>query len=205
MEGPEGMNRFDGVIFDMDGTLVHSPLDFAAMRRELGIADARQGILEALDARPPADREDGHKRLLEMELAAAAAAEIDPHATGALDAVRSAGLKTALLTRNAAPVMEQILGQFPQLQFDLAWSRENGPIKPEPDGVLRACGVLGIAPRRTACVGDFYLDMVAARAAGAWGILLAPGASEAARRQAHQVIETLAELPAALGIATPMA
>ena len=44
------MADFDGVIFDMDGTLVVSPLDFVAIRAELGIAPGN-GILEEIQAK----------------------------------------------------------------------------------------------------------------------------------------------------------
>ena len=49
--------------------------------------------------------------------------------------------------------------------------------KPEPDGVLRACDLLDVPPRRAAYVGDSPLDLEAARRSGvlavgaAWGHL----------------------------------
>ena len=50
-------------------------------------------------------------------------------------------------------------------------------VKPAPDGVLAACGALGVAPARAAYVGDSPSDLRAARASGArafaagWGHL----------------------------------
>ena len=98
--------RYDGVIFDMDGTLVEPLLDFAAIRTELGVPHD-QGILEALDARPGPERRADHARLLDRELAAAQRAHLLPGAAETLAAIRAAGLKTALLTRNARAAMEQ--------------------------------------------------------------------------------------------------
>ncbi len=194
------MRAYDGVIFDMDGTLVHSPLDFAMIRRELGVR-GEDGILEHIDTLDAARRPWAHGRLLQMEMEAARQATLAPHAGEALAAVRTAGLKTALLTRNNPEVVQLILQKFPVLRFDIAWSRDDGPIKPEPDGILKACRLLGIEPARTACVGDFRLDVLAANAAGAVSILLVPEEPPDYARDAHHTLRSLAELPALLGIA----
>ena len=192
------MRRFDGVIFDMDGTLIEPLLDFQEVRAELGIPPA-EGILEALDAMDADRAEPLRRRLADRELAAARKAPLHPGAAEILDEIRRAGLKVALLTRNAAEAMEIVLERF-GLRFDLAWSRENGPIKPEPDGILRACRQLGIAPAATACVGDFRHDMEAANAAGAVAVLLARGPMPDFAALARHVITELDQLPWLLGI-----
>ena len=138
--------------------------------------------------------------LLEMEMSAAARATMMPGAVETVEAVRRAGLRTALLTRNARQVVAAIMERFGGLRFDLTWSREDGPIKPDPDGILRACRRLGIAPERTACVGDFFYDIAAANAAGTTSILFAPGPAPEFAKDADFVISALADLPGVLGI-----
>ena len=192
------MRRFGAVVFDMDGTLIEPLLDFSVIRAELGIA-AGDGILEAIAAMPPAAGARAHERLLAHELSAARKARLMPDAPATITAIRSAGLKTALLTRNARAALAIVLAKF-DLSFDLAWSREVGRIKPEPDGVLRACARLGVGPDRTACIGDFCYDIVAANAAGAVSILLAPDSLPSFADKADHVITCLAELPPLLGI-----
>ena len=200
-EGPESsvlQRRFDAVIFDMDGTIIESLIDFAAIRAELGVPPT-QGILEAIDAMPPQRRDEAHRKLLQHELEAARRADLIPHAAGTLETIRRAGLKTALLTRNAREAMEMVLRRF-NLHFDLAWSREDGPIKPEPVGVLRACRALGVRPKRAACVGDFHYDIIAANAAGAASVLLILSDRPAYADEADYVITNLLQLPAVLEI-----
>ena len=200
--------RFDAVIFDMDGTLIEQMLDFAAIRSELGISP-RDGILEAIEQMPEVLAASARRKLLARELAAAGKARLMPGAKRVLDGIARAGIKTALLTRNARQSMELVMEKF-GLAFDLAWSREDGPIKPEPDGIIRACNRLGVAPERTCCVGDFSCDVVAANAAGAASVLLAPeGRSTAGSRPGRQcdfageadyVIHHLKELADILGL-----
>ena len=189
---------FELVIFDMDGTLIAQMLDFAVIREHLAIP-AEHGILEAIAAMAPARRRAADEWLIETERQTAQNARLMPGALETLAEIRDANIKTALLTRNTRESMQTVIGKF-DLQFDLAWSREDGPIKPEPDSVLKACAQLGAAPEQTACVGDFEYDIQAANAAGALSILIAPHQKPPFADTADQVITKLAQLPALLGI-----
>ena len=186
------MANYDAVIFDMDGTLVESPLDFQAIRAELDIGPG-QGILEAIEAMGPDRKRRAERQLLAHELACAHRARPVPGAVETVEAVRREGLKTAMLTRNARRPMEIVLAKL-GLRFDLAWSRECGAVKPEPEAVLAACRELNVQPRRTVSVGDFRYDIEAANAAGAVSVLLARNHRPAFADQADYVIQELTEL-----------
>jgi len=190
-------SKFDAIIFDMDGTIIEQMLDFRAIRQELGIP-GQDGILEAIGQMPADQAARAEQMLLNRELTAASNANLMSGASELLKDISDAGLKTALLTRNAREAMEIVLDKF-ALAFDLAWARDNGPIKPEPDGILRACLELGVTSERTCCVGDFHYDIIAANAAGATSVLLAPDRPSYAD-QADHVIGKLDQLPAILGL-----
>jgi len=189
---------FQLVIFDMDGTLIAQMLNFQDIRKQLGIA-ADEGILEAIENMSPPRRTETEAWLVQTELQAAQKARLMPGAIEALAVIRDANIKVALLTRNTRESMQMVIEKF-GLQFDLAWSRENGPIKPEPDGVLAACDTLDVAPEQTACVGDFHYDLLAAKTAGAVSILFAPDEIPPFADTADHVISKLAQLSALLGI-----
>ncbi len=191
---------FQLVIFDMDGTLIEQMLDFGAIREHLAIRPD-EGILEAIAAMAPRQRKDAEEWLVQTERRTAENARLMPGAIETLAAIRAANIKTALLTRNTRASMQTVMGKF-GLQFDLAWSREDGPIKPEPDSVLKACALLGADPKQTACVGDFEYDIVAANAAGAVSILITPDRRPKPQfaDTADHVITDLNQLPALLGI-----
>jgi len=180
----------------MDGTLIEQRIDFAAIGAALDI-DEQTGLIEAIAAMAGPDRAQAEAHLLACELAAAETAELVPGADDVLRRIREAGLKTALLTRNAPQAMAVVLERF-GLHFDLAWARDQGPIKPEPDGVLRACASLGVRPKDTLCVGDFRYDVVAANAAGAVSVWLAHGRRDETAAEADVVIDRLSDLLAVL-------
>lgn len=196
--GDMSEGQYRCVIFDMDGTLTEPHLDFAAIRAEMGITgDA--GILEALEAMPPAQRDEAMTRLLVHELRAAREAGAADGAVEVVRRARQAGLKLALLTRNTREAMRIVLGRF-ALEFDLTMSREDGPIKPSPVSILQTIESFGVEPAQTACVGDWVFDIQAANAAGCTSILLARDRQLDFADQADYVIHSLWELPDILGI-----
>ena len=182
-----------GVIFDMDGTIIEPILDFAAIRAELGI-ESHCSVLEAIEAMDEPRRSAAHRWLVGHEVALARRAGLMPSAERVVKALRRAGMKTALLTRNTRPAMQAVLDQHKQLQFDLAWAREDCTIKPHPDGVLKVCDKFSLLPQQVLCVGDFLYDIVAANAAGAVSVLLTPAEKPDFADQADYVIGDLGEL-----------
>lgn len=192
------MRKFDCVIFDMDGTLTVPCLDFAAISAELGLPVGTP-VLEAIEALDDARRTEAARRLLDHEMRGAAAAQPADGAVEVVCRTRAAGLATALLTRNARAAMQATLDRL-GMRFDLTWAREDGPVKPSPDGLLTICRRLGVRPQRSACVGDWVYDVQAARAAGCVSVLLARGRQLDWAHQADHVIHRLDELAGILGI-----
>ena len=115
MSGP-----VEAVIFDLDGTLVHSELDFDAIRREIGIPTGP--VLEALEQMPPDQRLRATEVLDRHESRAAVEAELDASAHRVLGALDERGLKTALLTRNSRASVDTALTRH-NLRFDFTCSR----------------------------------------------------------------------------------
>src|SRR3954470_20937385 len=96
-----GRSRLRGVIFDLDGTLVDSGLDFDAIRREMSLP-VGVPILEALAEIAPGQRLDDCLQILHRhERAGAERAAVMPGARELLDALRERGLEQGLLTRNS--------------------------------------------------------------------------------------------------------
>lgn len=116
-----------------------------------------------------------------------------PGARDAVEALRSAGIPTGVLTNQSGVArgyltleevtavnnrVDELLGPF-----DVWCVCPHGPLdgcrcrKPKPGMVLEACRVLDVEPSRVALIGDIGADVEAAAAAGARGVLVPTGAT----------------------------
>src|SRR3990167_5694102 len=106
-----------GIVMDLDGTLIDSPLDFSFIRQLLGLAPDAP-ILEAIAARPKAEQEEMHSWLLAYELRAARDSRLFPGVSEFFSELNRLGLRTAIFSRNSAAVVQFALhvhGLIPEL------------------------------------------------------------------------------------------
>jgi len=157
------------VIFDMDGTLIRTTLDFDRIRHEIGLPPGP--ILESLEAMTPQQRREAEMILQRHEAEAAATSELQPGAESVVGAIRRAGMPIALMTRNSATSVEMMYRRH-RLAFDLVWTRDDGPMKPAPEPVLAICRRFEVDPAACWVVGDYHFDILCGRAAGARTVLM---------------------------------
>ena len=119
-----------GIIFDLDGTLVQSHLDFDQIRQEMNLSQATP-ILEALETMDDSQATRCREILERHERQAAKQATVMPGACDFLD--RLVGLKICcgVVTRNSRQSALEMLSLFSH-RFDLVISRDEGPVKPDP-------------------------------------------------------------------------
>jgi HAD superfamily hydrolase (TIGR01549 family) len=163
-----------GVIFDLDGTLVDSGLDFPAMRREMGLPE-RVPILEALAEIPPGERLENCLAVLDRhEHEAAQRATLMPGAAELLASLAARSIPQAILTRNSRAGTSKVLDRL-GLSFACVLTRDDGPPKPDPTGLLKICSIWNTQATEVIFVGDYLHDVNCGRNAGIRTILLAPG------------------------------
>jgi HAD superfamily hydrolase (TIGR01509 family) len=158
------------VIFDLDGTLTEPVLDFDAIRSELGLPE-RVPILEHLVGLSDAERANAEAVLLRHERAAIARATLSDGCADLLGHLRDQAIPIAILTRNVREVVQTFARMF-TFQFHAIYTREDGPPKPSPAGVLSLCRAMGVEPAHTLAVGDYKYDVIAGRDAGCRTVLL---------------------------------
>ena len=202
-------------VFDLDHTLVSSPLDLRAVAREMEAFIRGRGIplperelrwsapeLLAVVRREAAGLEPEIIRIpVAHERRAMEQATLEPFAREALAALRGLGFATALWTNNDRVVADFVLARFALLDhLDLVVTRDDVVhLKPDPDG-LRVVRERWPEAERVVVVGDSWVDGVAATAGGVPFIAYRGDVAELERRgvaiAAH--ISSLLDLPAAL-------
>jgi phosphoglycolate phosphatase len=199
-------------VFDLDHTLIRSPLDLAAMALDMrALLEARQGPLPARDERYRVGELITYCRrqaptletalwsvALDHERRALAEATLEPGAREAVTGARAAGGRTALWTNNAREITLAVLERFELLaHFDLVVTRDDmSALKPDPDGWRVIAARFG--PCSAVVVGDSWVDGLAAAAAGVPFVAYRPQAADLARWQVAPVaaLAELAALPA---------
>lgn len=159
------------VIFDLDGTITQPYFDFDAMRQEMGLAKDSGPVLEQMDRMSPQQRQRAEEILHQHEQRAVIESKLNAGARRTLSALRKAGIRVGILTRNRRSNAMAIAAKH-DLMFDAIIDREDGPVKPDAFGVLRLCEQFGVKPQETLVVGDYLFDVLSAKAAGAVAVLL---------------------------------
>jgi HAD superfamily hydrolase (TIGR01509 family) len=172
-------------LFDLDGTLVRTFIDFPAMRAAMqslsekyGTADVtadEDDVLEIVrkiaaalgGERGEAARRTAYAEIEARERAGCASPEpIDGAAELLSQLRREQNLVIGIITRNCRAVAEELLTRM-ALEHDILVAREDVPeFKPHPAPVLFACRQLRVAPADCVMVGDLWADIAAGRAAG---------------------------------------
>jgi HAD superfamily hydrolase (TIGR01549 family) len=169
MSDTRRFSRVRGVIFDLDGTLVESHLDFNAMRVEMELPDDAP-VLETILTLDEARAAHCWQVLERHERRGAERATLIPGVRPFLAALAERGLPQGIVTRNSRRFARETLDKL-SLQFDPVMTRDDAPIKPRPEAIWEICKKWGLEPHETVIIGDFRFDLEAGRAAGTRTVL----------------------------------
>ncbi|MFB9731590.1 HAD family hydrolase [Ornithinimicrobium kibberense] len=208
-----GAPRWPVVLFDFDGTLADTiPLILASYRHTLDSVgdpagdDETRGwigrvLLEVLEERHPGRGEELVRRYREHNLAHHdALIRPVPGAAGLLADLDRAGVPTAVVSSKREETVRQGMRVTGLPPLDHVVGMESTPVhKPHPAPLLEGARRLGARPQECVYVGDAWVDVHAARAAGMASIAVTWGAGEAAAlAEADHVVDDVATLRAVL-------
>ncbi|MCX6562588.1 MAG: HAD-IA family hydrolase [Candidatus Aminicenantes bacterium] len=155
--------RLRGALFDMDGTVVDVPYDWARIKADLGTEDVP--ILSYLSGLAEPERSWKWAILRRYEDEATERAVLKRGMRRFLGFLESRGIRTALITNNSRRNTDILLNRF-QLAFDLVMTRESGLWKPSGAPLAAAMKDLGLAKNACCAIGDSHFDIRAAEEAG---------------------------------------
>ena len=181
-----------GIIFDLDGVIIKSSLDFGLIAKEIFGSSSKKPVLEKIEELSSrAEKKKAFKILEKHEKRAALQAQLNPGIKQLLGLVRQRGMKTAIVTRNSQNSVGIILEKF-HLQIECIITREGIPPKPSKEPVLRACKCMKLSPHEVVFLGDYEFDMLAGKRAGV-GTILLRNSKQPASENADLEIDSIAE------------
>lgn len=182
------LNKLKGIIFDLDGTLIHTTINFTVMKERMISFLEENGIPEGCltpkqttvviiatcedilreEGRAQVEIEEVHRKLEEImnrgELEAIKdISEVDG-VRDALQELREAGYKLAVLTRSHHAYAVEALRKIGAFDlFDVILGRGETP-KPKPyrEALEHTATLLGLDPVETIFVGDNHIDATSA-------------------------------------------
>ncbi len=159
------LQHIKAVVFDMDGTLVDSALDFTAICRDIGwpVGTPLLEQLALLDDPQQFSRADNIIR--QHELQGAAKATWMPGAKQCLQALRASNMPLGLLTRNMREATGLTMQRL-QMPIEHVLTREDCAAKPDPAGLLLLADRLQLPVEQMIYVGDYIYDIETAANAG---------------------------------------
>lgn len=182
-----------GALFNLDGTLVHTHIDFGAMKgavlaivAEAGVETAtlrdRDSLAIVRDVRQRLGPEEQARfaakceaAMVACELASLAGAEAATDAIEFLAWLRGRDVRVGIVTRNSKVAVNLLLQLIP-LPHDVVLTRDDVPrTKPDPLHLHMALERLGVERAEAIMIGDHHMDIVAGRAAGVRSMAMVHG------------------------------
>lgn len=159
------LRGINGVIFDLDGTLVESSLDFRRIRADVGCPEG-EDILSFVDAITCPDKQQhAHNIIRKHELADAHSAKWLPNGRAMVEKAQQHNLPMAIVTRNS-PEATRIKLSNNAIPIELVLTRDDAPPKPDPTALLMVAEQWQLPPANCLYIGDFIYDQQAAENAG---------------------------------------
>ena len=174
------------VLFDLDGTLIETHIDFPAMTEAmqalartnavpksvtegkdiLGLVDAAAEDVTTRGGDGAALRRSAFAELEAREIAGCAHPMLLPGTRELLSDLVHRSIKVGIVTRNCRTVSIRLLAQF-ALPHHLLLTRDDVKLtKPNPEHLWAALEYLGETPDHAAMVGDHWMDIQAGVRAG---------------------------------------
>ena len=182
---PFALPPFRAVLFDLDGTLVRTFIDFAQMKAELAALSRKWGTetatqnetdvmemtakMEAAlggDTGKTAKRE-AYALFTRLEIQGCAHPEAIVPASELLYELKKSGVPAGIITRNCRAVALDLTRRMDLPHNVLAAREDTEAFKPNPAPVYFVCEKMRVFPADCVVVGDLWADVASGKNAGA--------------------------------------
>ncbi|WP_445766142.1 HAD family hydrolase [Rheinheimera sp.] len=160
------LTHIKAVVFDLDGTLVDSALDFSAICRDIGWPVGTPLLERLAETTDIAEQQRAEQIIRQHEMTGADNACWIPGAQQCLQQLTAQGMPLAILTRNMRAATHRVLQRL-QIPIRHVLTREDCAPKPDPAGLLQLAAQFSLPISQVLYVGDYLFDLQTAANAGA--------------------------------------
>ncbi len=181
------------VVFDLDGTLVDSQLDFTAICNDIGWPVGTPLLEQLATINCQSEKSRVEQIIRQHELAGADAASWIPGALSSLQQLQQQGWPLAILTRNMRSATQRVINRL-HIPISLVLTREDCAAKPDPAGLQLIARQLQLKCAEILYVGDYLFDIQVAANAGSQSCLYLNGFNQHFSEQADHCISDFSQL-----------
>ncbi len=178
------MKKIKGIIFDLDGTIISSFIDFSAMKKRIEklaekynmkVPSIKLPALEMIEIIYKKNKENKNKEkfkeeaekiIIEEETIGMKKAFSYPDMIVLLKKLKKNGIKIGIITRNCRKVSETVIKKF-SIPYDVVLTRDDvKKVKPHTYHLKEVLKKMGVKKENAVIVGDHYFDILCGKKAG---------------------------------------
>ncbi len=153
--------KYETIIFDLDGTLVDSKINFSAIYQKLSLKPG-SSIIEHVNTLNENDRKSALDIVHHHEDEGARLSTLIPGVFDLLAELLNRNINIGVFTLNSRTIALKTL-EIHKINIPMLITREDAKPKPDPEGLLKICEHYSTPQEKVLYVGDYKYDLIAGK------------------------------------------